>query len=123
MLPLLNLTDEAPVYDAGVAGYLLNPLKDTYGYDDLARDYLSMTIPSKSDLIGKENLGDLLETGDEKAVTCACYMGYIAWKAAEPLKSRLEQEEMYKLYTEIEMPLIYSLWHMEQEGVLVKGTS
>ena len=34
--------------------------------------------------------------------------------------SRLEQEEMYKLYTEIEMPLIYSLWHMEQEGVLVK---
>jgi len=47
-------------------------------------------------------------------------MGYIAWKAAEPLKSRLEQEEMYKLYTEIEMPLIYSLWHMEQEGVLVK---
>ena len=120
MLPLLNLTDEAPVYDAGVAGYLLNPLKDTYGYDDLARDYLSMTIPSKSDLIGKENLGDLLETGDEKAVTCACYMGYIAWKAAEPLKSRLEQEEMYKLYTEIEMPLIYSLWHMEQEGVLVK---
>lgn len=80
MLPLLNLTDEAPVYDAGVAGYLLNPLKDTYGYDDLARDYLSMTIPSKSDLIGKENLGDLLETGDEKAVTCACYMGYIAGK-------------------------------------------
>ena len=27
---------------------------------------------------------------------------------------------MYKLYTEIEMPLIYSLWHMEQEGILVK---
>ena len=47
-------------------------------------------------------------------------MSYIAWKAAEPLKSRLEQEEMYKLYTEIEMPLIYSLWHMEREGILVK---
>lgn len=120
MLPILNLADQAPVYDAGVAGYLLNPLKDTYGYDDLARDYLSMTIPSQSELIGKGNLGDLLEAGDEKAVTCACYMGYIAWKAAEPLKSRLEQEEMYKLYTEIEMPLIYSLWHMEQEGILVK---
>ena len=27
---------------------------------------------------------------------------------------------MYKLYTEIEMPLIYSLWHMEREGILVK---
>ena len=31
--------------DAGVAAYLLNPLKDTYGYDDLARDYLDMTVP------------------------------------------------------------------------------
>ncbi len=120
MLPLLDLTDQAPVYDVGVAGYLLNPLKDTYGYDDLARDYLSMTIPSQSELIGKGNLGDLLEAGDGKAAVCACYMGYIAWKAAEPLKNRLEQEEMYKLYTEIEMPLIYSLWHMEQEGILVK---
>ena len=120
MLPLLDLTDQVPVYDAGVAGYLLNPLKDTYGYDDLARDYLSMTIPSQNELIGKGNLGDFLEAGDDKAVICACYMGYIAWKAAEPLKSRLKQEEMYKLYTEIEMPLIYSLWHMEREGILVK---
>ena len=79
-----------------------------------------MTIPSQNELIGKGNLGDFLEAGDDKAVICACYMGYIAWKAAEPLKSRLEQEEMYKLYTEIEMPLIYSLWHMEREGILVK---
>lgn len=39
-----------------------------------------MTIPSKSDLIGKENLGDLLETGDEKAVTCACYMAILPGK-------------------------------------------
>ena len=68
----------------------LNPLKDTYGYDDLARDYLSMTIPSQNELIGKGNLGDFLEAGDDKAVICACYMGYIAWKAAEPLKSRLK---------------------------------
>lgn len=39
--------------DAGVAAYLLNPLKDTYGYDDLARDYLDMTVPSQVDLLGK----------------------------------------------------------------------
>lgn len=39
--------------DAQVAGYLLNPLKDTYDYDDLARDYLGMTVPSKADLLGK----------------------------------------------------------------------
>ena len=27
---------------------------------------------------------------------------------------------MYTLYTEIEMPLIYSLYHMEKEGIQVQ---
>ncbi len=120
MLPYLELTDTAPVYDGGVAGYLLNPLKDTYAYDDLARDYVGLTAPSKADLLGKEDLGDALWSEEKAAVTCACYMGYIALKAAASLKGQLEAEGMYKLYTEIEMPLIYSLFHMEQEGVKVE---
>ncbi len=51
---------------------------------------------------------------------CVCYMGYTAWKAAAPLAAQLKDTEMYALYTEIEMPLIYSLFHMEQEGVKVE---
>ena len=47
-------------------------------------------------------------------------MGYTAWKAAAPLAAQLKDTEMYALYTEIEMPLIYSLFHMEQEGVKVE---
>ena len=43
---LRNMDGGEALFDAGVAGYLLNPLKDTYGYDDLARDYLGMTVPS-----------------------------------------------------------------------------
>ena len=76
-----------------------------------------MEIPSQSDLIGKALLGDRLAQEDEKAADCVCYMAYTAWKAAEVLKKRLCEEDMYSLYTEIEMPLIYSLFHMEQEGV------
>lgn len=118
-LGLLNLDYGSPVMDAGVAGYLLNPLKDTYDYDDLARDYLEMTVPSKADLLGKASLGAALADGDEKAVTCACYMGYIAWKSAPVLESRLREEGMYDLFTQVEMPLIYSLYHMETAGVRV----
>ncbi len=120
MLSYLDLEDDGPVSDAGVAGYLLNPLKDTYGYDDLARDYLAMTVPSKADLLAKEDLGDALWKGEEKAGICACYMGYTAWKAAEPLKKQLQETNMYKLYCEVEMPLIYSLFRMEREGVRVE---
>lgn len=118
-LGLLGLDYGSPVMDAGVAGYLLNPLKDTYDYDDLARDYLEMTVPSQADLLGKTPLGEALLAGEEKAVTCACYMGYIAWKAAPVLERQLKEEGMYDLFVQVEMPLIYSLYHMETAGVRV----
>lgn len=120
MLPYVGWEFEENVFDAGVAGYLLNPLKDTYSYDDLARDYLGLTIPSQKDFLAKEALGDGLESGEEAAVACACYMGYVAFKASDILKKQLQAQEMYGLYTEIEMPLIYSLFHMEQEGIQVE---
>lgn len=118
-LPHLGLDYGSPVMDGAVAGYLLNPLKDTYDYDDLARDYLGMTVPSQADLLGKENLGEAFLQGKQEAVTCACYMAYIAWKSLPVLKARLEEEGMLPLFFQMEMPLIYSLYHMEQAGVRV----
>lgn len=118
-LPYLNLDYGSAVVDMGVAGYLLNPLKDTYEYDDLARDYLGMTVPSRADLLGKKTPAAALGEELPEAVTCACYMAYVAYKASGVLKERLEKEGMLKLYREMEMPLIYSLYHMEQAGVRV----
>ncbi len=154
-LPYLAGVDyDSPAMDAGVAGYLLNPLKDTYEYDDLARDYLGMTVPSRADLVGKRSvtaaLAETMEAGMGAAVTsggassvaaaagqaagagtegaascgkaetCACYMAYIAWKSAPVLRQKLEETDMWSLFTDIEMPLIYSLYHMEQAGVRVE---
>ncbi len=118
-LPYLNLDYGSAAVDMGVAGYLLNPLKDTYEYDDLARDYLGMTVPSKEDLLGKRSLADALKQECSEAVTCSCYMAYVAYKAAPVLEERLQKENMLKLYQEIEMPLIYSLYHMEEAGVRI----
>lgn len=119
-LPFLKIPDDGPVMDAGVAGYLLNPLGDTYAYDDLARDYLGLTIPSQADLLGKEKLPASLAAGVEKAFDCACFMGYVAYKAAGPLTEKLRETGMHSLFTDIEMPLIYSLFHMEEEGIRVE---
>lgn len=120
LLPNLQLTDDSPVMDAGVAGYLLNPLKDTYGYDDLARDYLSMTVPSEADILGKISCGQALADGEEKALIAACYMAYVPWKASAVLIEKLKATGMEDLFRTIEMPLIYSLFHMEEEGVKVE---
>ncbi len=119
-LPRLGLEDDAPVFDAGVAAYLLNPLKDSYAYDDLARDYLGMTVPSRADLLGKASLAEAIRSGEEKGMACACYMGCIAWKAGPVLKEQLNETGMQALFADIEMPLIYSLYHMEAEGIHVE---
>ena len=47
-------------------------------------------------------------------------MGYIAWKAAPVLEGKLKQETMWNLFLNMEMPLIYSLYHMEQAGIRVE---
>lgn len=119
-LPYLEMETGSAMFDTGVAGYLLNPLKDTYDYDDLARDYLEMTVPSQADLLGKRQLSVALEDGDEKAGVCACYMSYIPWKALTVLEEKLKETGMYDLFTEIEMPLIYSLYRMEKVGIQVE---
>lgn len=120
-LPYMDLEEDCQVWDVGVAGYLLNPLKDTYNYDDLARDYLGLTVPSREELLGKKAMvGQMLLDGDEKAGVCVCYMGYIAWRSMEVLERKLREMEMWRLFTEVEMPLIYSLYHMEGAGIRVE---
>ncbi len=120
-LPLLNIEEDCGILDAGVAGYLLNPLKDTYNYDDLARDYLQITVPSKEEMLGRKSMeGQMLLDGQEKAGICICYMGYIAWKSMEVLEEKLKSTDMWQLFLEVEMPLIYSLHHMEQAGIRVE---
>lgn len=103
-----------------MAGYLLNPLKDTYDYDDLARDYLDMTVPSKADLMGKTSFTAAFDMMADKAQTCVCYMAYVAWKAKPELVKKLEASGMRKLFFDIEMPVIYSLYHMQEEGICVR---
>lgn len=118
-LKVMDLEETNVVFDTAIAGYLLNPLKDTYEYDDLARDYLGMTVPSRADLLGKKSAGSAMCAGDEKGCTCACYMGYIAWKSMPKLLENLQNTGMEKLFHEVEMPLIFSLDHMEKAGVRV----
>ncbi|WP_394527110.1 DNA polymerase I [Lacrimispora sp. JR3] len=119
-LPFLKLEAGSPVFDAGVAAYLLNPLKDSYAYYDLAADYLDMTIPSRADLIGKSSIGRALEEKRDAAVSCIGYMSYVAYRCGEVLPEELKKNGMDTLFYEIELPLIYSLYSMESAGIKVE---
>ncbi|MFQ8720262.1 MAG: DNA polymerase I [Enterocloster sp.] len=119
-LPYLNFEERDGICDAGVAAYLLNPLKEAYTYESLAADYLEQQLPTRQELLGKADLGDALVQGEKKAEECICHMARTAFLCAPVLKTRLQEAGMLSLYQTIEMPLIYSLYRMEREGVRVE---
>lgn len=115
----LTEEEESP-FDCKVAAYLLNPMKDTYTYEDIARDYLNIMLPSKTELIGKLAWKKALEEESEKAVKAICYEAAIAKKAIEPLEEALKEHQMMELYKNIELPTIFALADMELRGIRVE---
>ncbi len=122
MLKHIELRPEAKVFDCGIAAYLLNPLKSTYTYEELARDYLDgKAIPAKEELLGKISLKKAWEQDMPELEQLACYMAYTAFCVRGPLEEKLKETSMWKVYTEIELPLVFTLDSMEKWGIEVKG--
>lgn len=113
-LDFLPIAESDGAEDTALMAYLLNPLKDTYQYDDIARDFLGLLVKSRADIMGKA----LYEESD-KTYICACYNAYTAASAYKVLEQRLEDEDMAGLYENIEKPLVYALKEMESNGILV----
>ncbi len=116
-LTYMKADEKSNLFDCTIAAYLLNPLKDTYHYDDVARDYLAMTVSSREELFGKTSISKMMEDSLETFIKWSCYQSYVAMKAYEVLRTRLEQEDMLTLFTTIEMPLVYTLYDMEVRGI------
>lgn len=106
--------------DTGIAAYLLNPLKDSYDYSDLARDYLNLAVLDAKALFGKSSISSVISEKPENFLKYAAYLSYIPWKSAPVLLEELKKNEMEDLFFRIEMPLIVTLYHMEQAGIRVK---
>lgn len=118
-LNFLKSNENDMVFDSAIASYLMNPLTDTYHYDDIARDYLGLTVPSKADLMGKTELKEAVEKMPEEFTSYGCYSAYVAFASAPRLKKLLSDEGMLSLFEDIEMPLIYTLYDMEERGIRV----
>ena len=113
---------EQKVCDTSVGAYLLNPNKDSYGYDDIARDYLGLTIPSRKELLGKMQLNSFV-LQEEKVSMYLAYETCIPFMAWKNIEKNLEKMGMMKLYEEIELPTVYVLDHMEKEGIRVDSAA
>ena len=109
------------VRDISVASYLLNPLAKTYTADDVARDALGMTIPAYVDLFGKAKPPQAWDEMPEQMTTYLCYEAFVAAAAQEALLKQLQDTGMERLYFEVELPLVFTLYAMECEGIGIDG--
>ena len=118
-LKWIEADEKSHIFDVKIAAYLLNPLKNDYAYEDIAKDYLDLMVPSKEDYLGKKGLATASEEKPEEFLKMACYQAYINLMAKEPLTKQLEEEGMKELFDKIEMPLVYTLSDMEKEGIAI----
>ena len=93
-------------FDVTIAAYLLNPIKGEYPFDDIAKDYVGLMVPTEKEL-------------KEDECKLACYKSYVAWKAKDVLLDSLKEQGMDKLFYEMEMPLVFVLYDMEREGICI----
>ena len=134
-------------FDAEIGAYLLNPLSGEYTYDNIAKDFASGMVPSRAELLGKKTLSEVWslafgefpgesgrtrrtkdsggpsdEAGAREALlSYACLQAETALKSREKMRERLLEEGMLELFDTVEMPLVFVLYHMEKEGILVRG--
>lgn len=103
-MEFLKIQRKDNCFDATVAAYLLNPLKSDYTYEDVAREQLDLILEDKTDLTTK-----------------ACYEAYTAYASSVKLEKRLKEDGLWSLFEEIEMPLVFTLYDMEKNGVKVEA--
>ncbi len=117
----MDIPAQKQLFDVMIAAYLLNPLKNEYAYDDIARDCLGEMLPSRASLIGKLSYGDAAAQKPREFMELACFHAYTAYLAMDVLLAKLEQAGMRQLFDTIEMPLVYTLSDMEKEGIRVEA--
>ncbi len=109
---------EERFFDCAIGAYLLNPLQGAYTYDLLSGAYAGRMVESRAELFGKKKDRDLTA---EDWMKITCLQARCALECERKIRSLLDEQMMLELFEKIEMPLVFVLWRMQKEGVLVKA--
>lgn len=95
--------------DTSLASYIINPSKPGHTIDALAHEYLGSAVVE----------GDVEDMTLEDAASFACRKACKVFKVSEILEKELKDTGLYKLYSEMELPLSEVLAGMETAGIKV----
>ncbi len=118
--PYVQTEDISKYFDVIIGSYLLNPLKNDYDAESVAQEHLGLSIPGQKEFFGKKTLKAAYEENPEAVGEYFMFQSYTAYAAEAVLREKLKDTGMLALMTDIEMPLSYVLYDMEQEGVIVR---
>jgi DNA polymerase-1 len=108
---------QGPLFDTMIAHYLINP-ETSHAMDYLAETYLKYKTVPIEELIGSrgKNQGNMRDVDIAIASKYACEDADITLKLKHLLEKEIKENNLDKLFYEIECPLIYVLADMEWIG-------
>lgn len=122
MLVLANYGGQlqGPLFDTMVAHYVLQP-ELRHNMDYLAEIYLNYQTIHIEELIGPKgkNQGNMRDLPPASVYEYACEDADVTLKLKNKLEKELDENNVRKLFEEIEMPLIPVLAYMERNGVRI----
>ncbi len=105
--------------DTALAAYIINPTNENYASDNLALEYLHMSVPSQAELFGKSTLSEMVMLNIDNLTKFACSKAYVSYSVWDKIKPTLMSMDCYELFDTLEMPLSFVLSDMELQGVRV----
>jgi len=107
-----------PLFDTMIAHYLLRP-DMRHNMNLLSETYLNYLPISYDEMIGGKgkNKKSIREVELETLSEYACEDADITLQLKNKFEGMLKEENVSKLFTDVEMPLVYVLAEMESEGV------
>jgi len=110
-------------YDSMVASFVLDPGNRSHAINDLAREHLSVELPTSAQLLGKGKGGGTERTFAQvppaEAARVSAAQAEMVLRLEEAFRSDIEAHHLVRLLDEIEIPLIPVLVDMEATGILV----
>ncbi|GAC1468659.1 MAG: DNA polymerase I [Isosphaeraceae bacterium] len=120
VLKRAGLEINGPVTDTMVLSYLLESGERNHSLDQLSSRLLDHAMIPITDLIGKgKNQRRMDEIEVAKVGEYAAEDADATWRIAEILINRVREEGLWRLYDELERPLIHVLERMEAIGIKV----
>jgi DNA polymerase I len=105
-------------FDTMVASYLLNPSRSSHGLDSLALEFLDHRMISYAEVTGtgKEQV-NFSKVAVDRASRYSCEDADASFLLQRLFLPRLKDEQMERLFNDVEMPLVKILAEMELAGV------